>query len=111
MSSILQNTEAIVLGLKTLLEDDISSKQEIETKVRQKIETLELLDDDDDAIAAKKVLQKFLQDCDKYSRKVDKLQIKESIYENALINTKNEQNRRIILDKLAEIDKDKKTFA
>lgn len=107
---IAENTQAVIEGLKSLLEDDITAKQEIENKVRQKIETLELLDDDDDAIEAKKLLVKFLHDCDKYSKKVDKLQLKESIYETALVNTKNEQNRSLILQKLAEIDKDKKTF-
>lgn len=108
---ISENTQAVIDGLKTLLEDDISAKQEIEAKVKQKIETLELLDDDEDAIAAKNLLVKFLHECERYSKKVDKLQLKESIYETALVNTKNEQNRRIILQKLAEIDKDKKTFA
>jgi hypothetical protein len=108
--NIFKNTESVIIGLKTLLEDDFSARQEIENKVRQKIEVLELLDDDEDAIAANKLLKRFLQECENHSKKIDKLQIKESIWESALVKTNNEQNRRIILDKLAEIDKDKKTF-
>ena len=108
--NIFKNTESVIIGLKTLLEDDFSARQEIENKVRQKIEVLELLDDDEDAIAANKLLKKFLEECEKHSKKIDKLQKKESIWESALVKTNNEQNRRIILDKLAEIDKDKKTF-
>lgn len=107
---ITENTKVVLDGLKTLLEEDFSARQEIENKVRQKIEFLELLEDDEDAIAANKLLKKFLEECEKHSKKIDKLQKKESIWESALVKTNNEQNRRIILEKLAEIDKDKKTF-
>lgn len=110
MATILENTRNVISGMKTLLEDDLSARNEIENKVKDKIEKLSLLDDDEDAIASVKELNKFLIDCEKYSRKVDKLQLKESIYETALVKTNNEHNRQIILAKLAEIDKDKKTF-
>jgi hypothetical protein len=110
MSKILQNTKSTIEGLIVLLEEDFSSRSEIEEKVKLKIEHLELLDDDDEAIKSVAILKKFLSDCEKHSKKLNKLQLKESIYEDALRKTNADHNRTIILEKLSEIGKEKQKF-
>lgn len=109
--SLVENTRNSISGLKELLADDFSSRSEIEQKVKQKIGSLELLDDDDEAVEAIKLLNNFLVECERFAKKLSKLQLKESIYEDALKATQAEQHRDFILKKLEEIDKEKRQFS
>lgn len=108
--SLIEKTKQSIEGLQLLVVDDISTKSEIEKKVKEKIEKLELLDDDDDAVEAVRLLKNFLKDCDKQSQKLNKLEQKEMLYENALRGTTSVQQREFILKKLQEIDTDKTKF-
>jgi len=99
-----------ISGLKVILSEDFSSRREIEEKVKLKLSKLELLDDDEEAIEASRLLKSFLSECEKHSKKLNKLELKESIYEDALRGTQAQHQREFILRKLEEIDKEKQTF-
>lgn len=111
--SLIEKTKQSIEGLQLLVVDDFSAKSEIEKKVKEKIEKLELLDDDNEAIEAIRLFKNFLKDCYKHSQKLNKLEQKELLYENALrgVNTTNAMHsREFILKKLQEIDTDKTKF-
>ena len=60
-----------------------------------------------------RLFKNFLKDCYKHSQKLNKLEQKELLYENALrgVNTTNAMHsREFILKKLQEIDTDKTKF-
>lgn len=99
-----------IYGLQVLIAEDYSSKQEIEEKVKAKISNLQLLDDDSEARESIKLLQSFLKDCTAQGKKINKLELKESIYEDALRSSTNEHSRKFILQKLQDIDTDKTKF-
>jgi len=107
---IVENTRNTISGLKVILADDFKSRREIEEKVKAQISELELLDDDNDAIESVRLLKNFLVDCEKHSRKLNKLELKESIYEDALSKSNAEHQRSFILSKLEEIKKEKFIF-
>jgi lipoate-protein ligase A len=108
--NLIDKTKASIYGLQVLIAEDYSSKQEIEEKVKAKITNLELLDEDYEAIESIKLLQAFLKDCYKQTKKLDKLEQKELIYEDALRNSNSTHSREFILKKLQDIDTDKNKF-
>jgi hypothetical protein len=108
--SLVENTRNTISGLKVILSEDFSSRREIEEKVKLKLSKLELLDDDEEAVQASRLLKDFLIECDRHSKKLNKLELKESIYEDALRATQAQHQREFILRKLEEIDKEKQTF-
>jgi hypothetical protein len=108
--SLVENTRNTISGLKVILAEDFSSRREIEEKVKLKLGKLELLDDDEEAVEASTLLKNFLIECQKHSKKLNKLELKESIYEDALRGTQAQHQREYILRKLEEIDKEKQTF-
>jgi hypothetical protein len=108
--SLLENTKKSIYGLQVLIAEDFSSKDEIRQKVIDKIQRLQLLDDDAEAIESVSLLKRFLQDCKKQNDKLNKLENKELIYEDALRNTEAKHQREFILKKLQEIDTDKTKF-
>ena len=111
--SLIEKTLQSIEGLQLLVVDDFSAKIEIEKKVKEKIEKLELLDDDDEAIEAIRLLKNFLKDCYKHSQKLNKLEQKELLYENALRGVSRNtamHSREFILKKLQEIDTEKTKF-
>lgn len=108
--SLVEKTKASIYGLQVLIADDFATKADIEAKVMAKISNLELLDDDSEAKESIKLLQEFLKDCNRQSKKINKLELKESIYEDALRNTTSPHSREYILKKLEEIDTDKTKF-
>lgn len=108
--SLVEKTRNTISGLKVLLADDFSSRREIEEKVKLKIEQLELLDDDEAAIESVQMLRSFLIECNNHAKKINKLELKESIYEDALRGAKAEHQREFIIRKLSEIDNEKQTF-
>lgn len=108
--SLVEKTKSSIYGLQVLIAEDYSSKQEIEDKVKAKISNLQLLDDEDEARESIKLLQAFLKDCVEQGKKIKKLELKESIYENALWSTNSSHTRKFILQKLEDIDTDKTKF-
>jgi len=107
---MIENTKNTIAGLKIILAEDFSSRREIEEKIKIKLSKLELLDDDDEAIEASRLLKNLLIECQNHSKKLNKLELKESIYEDALRGTQAQHQREYILRKLEEIDKEKQTF-
>ena len=108
--SLVEKTKASIYGLQVLIAEDYSSKQEIEQKIKAKIINLQLLDDDNEARESIKLLKSFLLDCVQQGKKINKLEIKEAIYEDALRNSNSPQSRKLILQKLEDIDTDKNKF-
>jgi hypothetical protein len=108
--SLVEKTKISIYGLQVLIAEDYSSKQEIEEKVKAKISNLQLLDDDDEAKESIKLLQSFLKDCVEQGKKINKLELKESIYEDALRKSNSPHSREFILQKLQNIDTDKTKF-
>jgi hypothetical protein len=108
--SLVDKTKASIYGLQVLIAEDYSSKQEIMDKVKAKISNLQLLDDDIEAIESINLLQAFLKDCIEQGKKINKLDLKESIYEDALRSSNNPHTREFILKKLQNIDTDKTKF-
>jgi hypothetical protein len=108
--SLVEKTKASIYGLQVLIAEDYSSKQEIMDKVKAKINNLQLLDDEDDVIESINLLQAFLKDCIEQGKKINKLEQKELIYEEALRNTNSTHSREFILKKLQNIDTDKTKF-
>jgi hypothetical protein len=108
--SLLDKTKASIYGLQVLIAEDYSSKQEIMDKVKAKISNLQLLDDDNEAIESINLLQTFLKECIEQGKKINKLEHKELIYEEALRNTNSTHTREFILKKLQNIDTDKTKF-
>ena len=74
--SLVENTRNTISGLKVLLAEDFSSRREIEEKVKLKLGKLELLDDDEEAVEASTLLKNFLIECQKHSKKLNKLELK-----------------------------------
>lgn len=108
--SLVEKTKASIYGLQVLIAEDYSSKQEIEEKVKVKISNLKLLDDDSEARESIKLLQTFLKDCMEQGKKIKKLELKESLYEDALRKSTTPHSRQFILQKLQDIDTDKTKF-
>jgi hypothetical protein len=108
--SLVEKTKSSIYGLQVLIAEDYSSKQEIEQKIKAKIINLQLLDDDNEARESINLLQAFLKDCVQQGKKINKLELKESIYEDALRNTNSTHTREFILKKLQDIDTDKTKF-
>ena len=106
--SLVEKTKSSIYGLQVLIAEDYSSKQEIEQKIKAKIINLQLLDDDNEARESIKLLKSFLLDCVQQGKKINKLELKESIYEDALRNSNSPQSRK--LQKLEDIDTDKNKF-
>jgi len=108
--SLVDKTKVSIYGLQVLIAEDYSSKEEIMDKVKAKISNLQLLDDEDDARESIKLLQAFLKDCIEQGKKIKKLELKEKIYEDALFSANSSQTRKLILQKLEDIDTDKNKF-
>jgi hypothetical protein len=108
--SLVEKTKLSIYGLQVLIAEDYSSKQEIMDKVKAKISNLQLLDDDNEAIESINLLQTFLKKCIEQGKKINKLEQKELIYEEALRNTNSTHSREFILKKLQNIDTDKTKF-
>ena len=108
--SLVEKTKVSIYGLQVLIAEDYSSRQEIEDKVKAKISNLQLLDDDIEARESIKLLQSFLKDCIEQGKKINKLEQKELIYEDALRGSNNTHTRDFILKKLQNIDTDKTKF-
>jgi hypoxanthine phosphoribosyltransferase len=108
--SLVDKTKVSIYGLQVLIAEDYSSKEEIMDKVKAKISNLQLLDDEDDARESIKLLQAFLKDCIEQGKKIKKLELKEKIYEDALFIANSSQTRKLILQKLEDIDTDKNKF-
>lgn len=108
--SLVENTRNTISGLKVILAEDFSSRREIEETIKKEIEELELLGSDEDALESISLFKSFFVDCDKHAKKLNKLELKESIYEDALRGTQAQQQREYILRKLEEIDNEKQNF-
>lgn len=108
--SILDNTRSTIDGFKVLLEDDFSSRREVEDSVKNQIDELSLLDDDAEAVESVRLYKNFLSDIERHSKKLNKLELKEKIYEDTL-ETAKEDKRDFILGVLKDIKKDKHTFS
>jgi len=107
---MINETRNTIEGFKVLLADDFSSRREIEESVKEEIADLELLNDEE-SVQAVNLYKQFLLDCEKHAKKLSKLQLKETIYEDALKGATSDFQRDFVLKKLEEIDKDKKIFS
>lgn len=107
--SILDNTRSTIDGFKLLLADDFSSRREVEADVKTDIENFSLLDDDNEAIESIKLYKIFLSEIESHSKKLNKLELKEKLYEDTLTNAR-EDKRDFILGVLKDINKQKHTF-
>lgn len=107
---LVESTKENINAFKIVLADDFSARAAIEAKVKQRIEDLKLIfDDEPDAVEAAKLYRLFLLECEKHANKLAKLEQKEQIYESTLRGASPNQ-RPFILKKLEEIDKEKQTF-
>lgn len=107
--SILDNTRSTINGFKVLLADDFSSRREVENDIKSEMEELSLLDDDAEAIESVNLYKAFLSDIERHAKKINKLELKEKLYEDTL-TTAREDKRDFILGVLKDINKDKHTF-
>jgi len=108
--NLVEKTTNTISGFKFILSEDFSFKNEIEEKVKVKLSKLKIFDDDEEAIEASRLLKNFLIECQNHSKKLNKLELKESIYIDAFSGTQAQHQREYILRKLEEIDKEKQTF-
>jgi hypothetical protein len=99
-------------GLRMLLEEDTIGKSEIEGILKRRIDGLEQLaeDGDEEAREYAKTLRNLLRESFKHGGKISKLEEQEETYINLLRKTKNQANRTLIIKKLEDIDKQKKSF-
>jgi len=99
-------------GLRMLLEEDPIGKFEIEGILKRRIDGLDELveDGDEEAREYAKTLRNLLRESLKYGGKISKLEQQEETYVNLLRKTKNLSNRTLIIKKLEDIDKQKKSF-
>jgi hypothetical protein len=99
-------------GLRMLLEEDPIGKFEIEGILKRRIDGLDELaeDGDEEAKEYAKTLRNLLRESFKHSGKISKLEEQEETYVNLLRKTKNQSNRTLIIKKLEDIDKQKKSF-
>jgi hypothetical protein len=99
-------------GLRMLLEEDPIGKFEIEGILKRRIDGLDELaeDGDEEAREYAKTLRNLLRESLKHAGKISKLEQQEETYVNLLRKTKNLSNRTLIIKKLEDIDKQKKSF-
>ena len=108
--SITENTRNTITGFEILLAEDFTYRREFEQKLQAEATDLSLIDEDEDAKEAIQLIKAFFLKCNMHFKKLNKLELKESLYEDALRNTQALQQREFILTKLEEISNDKKTF-
>jgi hypothetical protein len=99
-------------GLRMLLEEDELGKHKIEEVVKKRINGLDELAEDGDLEAQEyaKGLRNLLRESFKHGGKISKLEEQEKTYMNLLRKTQNQANRTLIIKKLEDIDKQKKSF-
>jgi alcohol dehydrogenase YqhD (iron-dependent ADH family) len=108
--TITENTRNTITGFEILLAEDFSLRKEFEQKLQAEVNDLSLIDDDEDAKEAIRLIKEFFTKCNEHAKKLNKLQLKESVYEDALRNTQAQPQREFILTKLEEISNEKKIF-
>jgi hypothetical protein len=99
-------------GLRMLLEEDPIGKSEIEGILKRRIDGLDELaeDGDEEAREYAKTLRNLLRESFKHGGKISKLEEQEEMYIDMLRRTNKQSTRTLILKKLEDIDKQKKSF-
>lgn len=99
-------------GLRMLLEEEQMGKDSIEQVIKKRINGLDELAEDGDDVAREyaKMHRNLLRESNKHSIKISKLEEQEEMYIDMLRRTNIQSNRTLILKKLDDIDKQKKSF-
>jgi len=106
---VLETIKDSIDAMKMALADDFSHRATFEQSARERMRKFQEVDDEDFRQASK-LLKQFLLDCEKHAQKLDKLSVKENLYEDALKKAKQSHEVEFCLRKLAEIEKEKRTF-
>jgi hypothetical protein len=99
-------------GLRMLLEEDHKGKDSIEHIIKRRLNGLDELADDGDEEARQyaKMHRNLLRESNKHSIKISKLEEQEEMYLDLLRRNTNQSSKNLILKKLEDIEKQKKSF-
>ena len=103
--------EKSIEGLRMLLEEE-QGKDSIEHIIKRRLNGLDELaeDGDDEARKYAKMHRNLLRESNKHTIKISKLEEQEEMYVDMLRRTNKQSTRTLILKKLDDIDKQKKSF-
>lgn len=109
---MIESIKSSIEGFKLLITDDFSCYSDVTTRAENKIKSLEILaeENDEEAIEGIKLLKTFLHECGKYAEKMNKLQQKETLYEETLRKIQSPAQKEFVLKKLEQIEAEKKKF-
>lgn len=105
-AEIIRKVRNSIKGMKMLIEDDPSLKEELEAKAKKRLEVFE----NDRNEEAAKLMREFLRESFKLGGKVQKMGEKEKMYRKALDKTISKSERIYLIKKLNEIDNNKAKF-
>ena len=111
-SGLVESVKKSIDGLRMLLEEEPTEKQKIEEIIKKRIQGLDELaeDGDEEARQSARMLRNLLRESFKHGGRISKLEQQEEVYSNMLRKTKKQADRALIIKKLEDIDKQKKSF-
>ena len=111
-AGLVESVKKSIEGLRMLLEEDPREKSKIEEIIKKRIQGLDELaeDGDEEAGQSARMLRNLLRESFKHGGRISKLEQQEEVYMNTLRKTKNQAHRALIIKKLEDIDKQKKSF-